>query len=503
MVPACYPSKISSTTGLREAVVYALSSVSGLVRWSDYIPVKLVASADAALEGRTDAGGFIPMDMLSSNTGLSGWVDYLPVYIDNSATDAWAITAAGFIPYAPSGGGVASNSLRFASALNARCNYFRDISTVQKKMMMRVKVVIGSSDFSSLNLRFQSTYLQSGGDNAIGNNYYIEKCALEKETGGASFAPVLFSGARTATVVDGGGGLTSDPILPSAFGLGAFTRGHVYWIRALVSVTGDTHRFPVGGTVGTNGTAFQFDPTTYSASDPDSTGTISFTGSGSFSFGPSVSPLVIGTPVTPTAKFISTIGDSIVEGTGDTAAASGWVHGFAQRSLFDADFASNVRAGCKLGRSGSTAAGMWTGPLTETKSILAHGNVAVEEWGTNAPVYADSTVVWSYLKSVGQYVIRTKLLTQTTSTDSWATTANQTKTANYTTPTGDRVTFNAAVAAQEGILYDKYVSFDSDVLHTDRDLWKAPGYTADGLHPTATSHEAMAAVMRTTYAAIP
>lgn len=85
--------------------MFALPSVTGLVRWSDYIPVKLVASADAALEGRTDAGGFIPMDMLSSNAGLMGWVDYLPVYVDNSATDAWAITAAGFIPYAASGGG--------------------------------------------------------------------------------------------------------------------------------------------------------------------------------------------------------------------------------------------------------------------------------------------------------------------------------------------------------------------------------------------------------------
>ena len=108
MVPACYPSKISSTTGLREAVVYALPSVTGLVRWTDYIPVKLVASADAALEGRTDAGGFIPMDMLVSNTGLMGWVDYLPVYVDNSATDAWAITATGFIPYAASGGFVST-----------------------------------------------------------------------------------------------------------------------------------------------------------------------------------------------------------------------------------------------------------------------------------------------------------------------------------------------------------------------------------------------------------
>ena len=118
MVPVCFPSKISSTTGLREAVVFALSSVTGLVRWTDYIPVKLVASADAALEGRTDAGGFIPMDMLSSNTGMMGWVDYLPVYVDNSATDAWAITATGFIPYAASGGGVASLPRTYPASFN-------------------------------------------------------------------------------------------------------------------------------------------------------------------------------------------------------------------------------------------------------------------------------------------------------------------------------------------------------------------------------------------------
>ena len=127
MVPVCFPSKISSTTGLREAVVFALSSVTGLVRWSDYIPVKLVASADAALEGRTDAGGFIPMDMLSSNTGLMGWVDYLPVYVDNSATDAWAITATGFIPYAPSGGGA---SPAFTVTMTALSNALGTVTTL-------------------------------------------------------------------------------------------------------------------------------------------------------------------------------------------------------------------------------------------------------------------------------------------------------------------------------------------------------------------------------------
>ena len=124
MVPVCFPSKISSTTGLREAVVFALSSVTGLVRWTDYIPVKLVASADAALEGRTDAGGFIPMGMLSSNTGLMGWVDYLPVYVDNSATDAWAITATGFIPYAASGGGGVAQAIKIATYGDSRATLF-------------------------------------------------------------------------------------------------------------------------------------------------------------------------------------------------------------------------------------------------------------------------------------------------------------------------------------------------------------------------------------------
>ena len=408
-----------------------------------------------------------------------------------------------------SGSAAVPVTLRFASALNARCNFYSSATATRKKLMIRIKVVIGTDDFSSLRLRFQSSVFRTGGDNALGNDYYIEKCALEKETGGAAFTPVLFSGARTATVVDSAGGISSDPILPSSFGLGAFTRGHVYWVRALLSVTGSTHQFPVGGTVGTGGHAFYHDPYSSGVSDTDSTGILAYSagtsGSGpsDYTFGYAVSPLVLGTPVTGAGKYISALGDSIVAGTGDTSAGSGHVNGFAVRALFDADFASNVRAGCKFGSSGSTAAGMWTGPLTETKATLAYGNVAVEEWGTNAPNYSASATVWSYLKGAGYYVIRTKLLTQTTSTDSWATTANQTKTANYTTPTGDRVVFNADIAAQEGTLYDKFVSFDSAVLHTDRDLWKAPGYTTDGLHPAAAGHEAMAVVMRAAYAALP
>jgi len=67
------------------------------------------------------------MDMLSSNTGLMGWVDYLPVYVDNSATDAWAITATGFIPYAASGGG---SSPAFTVTMTALSNALGTVTTL-------------------------------------------------------------------------------------------------------------------------------------------------------------------------------------------------------------------------------------------------------------------------------------------------------------------------------------------------------------------------------------
>ena len=58
MLPVCYPSSPSPTTGLPEAVAYALSSVSGLTRWVDYIPVKLVGSPLGMNEQTTNLNGF-------------------------------------------------------------------------------------------------------------------------------------------------------------------------------------------------------------------------------------------------------------------------------------------------------------------------------------------------------------------------------------------------------------------------------------------------------------
>lgn len=95
MIPRCHPSSINATTGRRQMRIYYLSSVAGLTRWVDYIPVKQGTSL--LRPNSYDTGGYILTEVLTSTTGLQSWVDYVPVYEDNSATDAWQCSGNGYI----------------------------------------------------------------------------------------------------------------------------------------------------------------------------------------------------------------------------------------------------------------------------------------------------------------------------------------------------------------------------------------------------------------------
>lgn len=68
-----------------------------------------------------------------------------------------------------------------------------------------------------------------------------------------------------------------------------------------------------------------------------------------------------------------------------------------------------------------------------------------------------------------------------TSTDSWATTGNQTT----VTSNPQRILLNAAIRNGYGGLTDGYVEV-ADIVETARDsgIWKAPGMTTDGIHET-------------------
>lgn len=66
-------------SGLRK--VYALSSVTGLKKWVDYLPVKVQTSHTAASIGTYNDNGALLVEPLASVAGLTAWVDYTPVYV--------------------------------------------------------------------------------------------------------------------------------------------------------------------------------------------------------------------------------------------------------------------------------------------------------------------------------------------------------------------------------------------------------------------------------------
>jgi hypothetical protein len=103
MIPVTYPSSVS-TSKESQMVVFALPSVTGLQRWTDYIPVKLQATG-ADIANSFNTNGYLACDFLVTTTGKQAWIDYIPVFVDNAATTAWQVSETGFIPFNTLAGG--------------------------------------------------------------------------------------------------------------------------------------------------------------------------------------------------------------------------------------------------------------------------------------------------------------------------------------------------------------------------------------------------------------
>ena len=101
MIPHTFPTIPDATTGFPEMVIYKLASITGLNRWTDYIPVKTV-STSATNQGTTNTGGYQPINELVSTTGKTAWIDYIPCYEDASATTPFTCSDVGYIPIAAS-----------------------------------------------------------------------------------------------------------------------------------------------------------------------------------------------------------------------------------------------------------------------------------------------------------------------------------------------------------------------------------------------------------------
>lgn len=77
-----------------DMIVYQLPSITGKVRWIDYLPVQIVVPATNK-QNRYDDDGCLVVRPLASIAGLTSWIDYIPVYPEN--TDQWRYDDDGYL----------------------------------------------------------------------------------------------------------------------------------------------------------------------------------------------------------------------------------------------------------------------------------------------------------------------------------------------------------------------------------------------------------------------
>lgn len=309
------------------------------------------------------------------------------------------------------------------------------------------------------------------------------------EVGGVN-VPVTWGGASSKVVSDLSTAV-SDPIAD-------IVSGQTFYVRHLISVATTANKW------GRAQTVTQGDQRALKATDASSY----LSGTGSLIGGSTDAPhpplALIGLVPRSTVSVVYT-GDSIADNTGDltTIDADGTV-GFVGRGLVGVNGYNIPHV--KMSRSGETQSGLVSAGALRF-SIMAYATHFIDEGGSNditagrslAQIQADCLTIWAAARAAGiQKIYRTTILPRTTSTDSWATTTNQTPVANFAVG-GIRDQLNAwfPTKVADGTI-DGVIDVNADCAHaTATDRWRvdlgAGNNTADGTHPASPLHTIMAA----------
>lgn len=272
-----------------------------------------------------------------------------------------------------------------------------------------------------------------GAQSPTGNALDVVEMSLESPLGNT--VSITFSGNRTVTLSNGQVKLVSDPIPALSFGLLKFSATDIYWVKGAISI-------PAGGYVPSHqrimandfaGTQYLWcDTANTSMSSVDVAGAFTSTGTAPASTSTGFNPLLI---AWHEREAFLAIGDSIGEGN---ASGNSGVWG---RSFF------NIAAG-NYGHNSKPLLNICVSSanltlLTETegwREYIGYADIAFDEFGTNSvdtavPLLDQLTrhrSLWSTLRSAGiKKIYKTELMCRTTSTDTWATVANQTVAARW------------------------------------------------------------------------
>lgn len=390
-------------------------TTDGGVHWADALPASVISAPSLP-----SAAGKMPQS-INDTTNEVAWGD--PVSSVNEQTgvinlggspqflSTSGIINAGIVPVA-----TRTEQSQAASPLSDGVNTFGH--TVARHQF----VTVGSV----LYLIYTNTPLFGTGSAA---NTYTVKATVETPTG--AFLPVMFAGASSATVAPGAQ-LVSDPIE-----LG-YKPGDVVWSHNHVSVPTVGQKWPT--TLAANGVG---ESVLLATSDLSANLTISrtelITETTAFAFAPM---MLAGPRALPSRPYVIGLGDSIMygvseSGVGVDAASNIYEGGFFHRSVDGQLPCADLGV---YGEELSTVA-----PTTlhgSPQSAFAHRQIfaraadyAVDEYGSNdlfagasaATVEQNIIFMATWLASNGTRVYRTTLLPRpVSSTDDWATVANQT-----------------------------------------------------------------------------
>lgn len=298
---------------------------------------------------------------------------------------------------------------------------------------------------------------------------------------GGIFYPVWFPNGSRDALIEPGGFVVGRCAIP-------LTVGDLFFSRTKVSVSAGGLKWPIGLGDSMNGAD---EGAVGSAVNSDLTLSGSITANSNSGYYPWA---IFGKATIPSVSIL-VVGDSIAAGKGGVLVAgkgAGWI---AEA------FPTNVPWLRAAPMSGETS-GQWSvasgSGIQRLIAMVGVYNRALVTYGINditggqtfSAVQTRLTNLWAQLRSMGCKVYQTTITPVTTSTDTWATTANQTVTATN----GIRTQVNDWIRGMP-IGLDGYLEV-ADLVETARNsgIWKA-GHTSDGTHPNGTGHPAISSAI--------
>ena len=356
-----------------------------------------------------------------------------------------------------------------------RCYVPADLAISYKQSLSR-SAHISRENLSSLKLVFAGFYVKQTGSSYGGNAGVNSKITASIEYPAGVFTQVLFNGDKTGGIPDNGL-VTSDSVAVS------IPDGEQFWVRTFITSDGGMVYHSKANTV--DGDAWT-NSTSNTLIDLTMTGTIPHTGGGN-----GYCPVaIIGNTTKPSYLLI---GDSRTNGNQDLVNTTHGDTGEIARGIGPTNAYINAGVGGDLAFYFNQANNAATRVLLAqfcSHVIIQH--TINDVTGGRTAIQVQNDLIAMAKKFSGKVLGLSTTAPVTTSSDSWATTGNQT-----VAPTNAiRIAINnwkRAVPAPFSFVFEV-----ADAVESARDsgLWKAPSYTGDGIHETGTGYQAAGLVVK-------